>query len=281
MSTHLKGKVAVVTGSSRGVGKGVALSLGEAGATVYVVGRTDAMHPTNMPLAGTVEDTAREVSAMGGVGIAARADLRDDGQTEALFQRVQAEQGRVDILVNSAWAGYEGLHTMSDFPFNQAFWERRLSYWDDNLFATRAAYIASALAARMMVQQKSGLIVNISHNVQQRQTGDRNAAYYNAKQSIEILTADMADELRPFNTPVVALWPGLVRTEGIMLHEKYIDLSNSESQQFTGRAVAALAQDAQALHKSGRTLWVSDLAEEYGFTDIDGKVYIPTWKPKS
>jgi dehydrogenase/reductase SDR family protein 1 len=116
--------------------------------------------------------------------------------------------------------------------------------------------------------------------VDKRQEGDRNAAYYNAKVSIHTLTADLADELRPNHITCVALWPGLVRTEGIMLHEKYIDLSNSESAQFTGRAVVALASDPNALSKSGRNLWVSDLAREYGFTDIDGKVYIPTWKPQ-
>jgi len=280
MSADLKGKVAVVTGSSRGVGKGIALSLGEAGATVYVVGRTDATHKATVPLTGKVEDTANEVTQMGGVGIAARADLRDDSQTEALFQRVQTEQGRLDILVNSAWAGYEGLHDMSDFPFNQPFWERRLSYWDDNMFATRAAYITSALAARIMVKQESGLIVNISNNVDKRQEGDRNAAYFNSKNSLHLLTADLADELRANHVTVVSLWPGLVRTEGIMLHEKYMDLSNSESAQFTGRAVAALASDPKSLSKSGRSWWVSDLANEYGFTDIDGKVYVPTWKPK-
>ncbi len=280
MSAVLKGKVAVVTGSSRGIGKGIALSLGEAGATVYVVGRTGAGHEATVPLAGTVEDTANEVTQLGGTGIAARADLRDDAQTEALFQRVQAEQGRLDILANSAWAGYEGLHKMTDFPFNQPFWERRLSYWDDNLFATRAAFIASVFAARIMVKQESGLIVNISSNVDKRQEGDRNAAYYNAKMSIHTLTSDLAEELRPHHITSVALWPGLVRTEGIMLHEKYIDLSNSESPQFTGRAVVALATDPNAISKTGRPLWISDLANEYGFTDIDGKVYIPTWKPQ-
>jgi len=280
MSAELKGKVTIVTGSSRGIGKGIALSLGEVGATVYVVGRTGAGYEATVPLAGTVEDTAEEVTRMGGVGIAARADLRDDAQTEALFQRVQAEQGRLDILANSAWAGYEGLHKMTDFPFNQPFWERRLSYWDDNLFSVRAAYIASALAARMMVRQESGLIVNISNNVDKRQEGDRNAAYFNSKMSIHTLTADLAEELRANHVATVALWPGLVRTEGIMLHEKYIDLSNSESPQFTGRAVVALATDPNALSKSGRCLWVSDLANEYGFTDIDGKVYVPAWKPQ-
>ena len=280
MGNELRGKVAVVTGSSRGVGKGIALSLGEAGATVYVVGRTDANHQATVPLAGTVESTAEEVTRMGGIGIAARADLRDDAQIEALFKRVEAEQGRLDILVNAAWAGYEGLHTMSDFPFNQYFWERRLSYWDDNLFAVRAAFMSSVFAARIMSKQGSGLIANISAYVLTVDEGHRNAAYFNSKISTERLIADIAGELRPFNVTAVALWPGLVRTEGIMLHEKYMDLSNSESAQFTGRAVVALATAPNALAKSGQSLWVSDLAQEYNFTDIDGRVLVPTWKPK-
>ncbi|MCA0458196.1 MAG: SDR family NAD(P)-dependent oxidoreductase [Chloroflexi bacterium] len=280
MGNELRGKVAVVTGSSRGVGKGVALSLGEAGATVYVVGRTDANHQATVPLAGTVELTAEEVTQMGGMGIAARADLRDDAQIEALFKRVEDEQGRLDILVNAAWAGYEGLHTMSDFPFNQYFWERRLSYWDDNLFAVRAAFLSSVFAARIMSKQGSGLIANISAYAVTYDEGHRNAAYFNAKISTERLIADIAVELRPFNVTAVALWPGLVRTEGIMLHEKYMDLSNSESAQFTGRAVVALAAAPNALTKSGQSLWVSDLAQEYNFTDIDGRVLVPTWKPK-
>lgn len=129
--------------------------------------------------------------------------------------------------------------------------QRRLSYWDDNLFATRAAYIASALAARIMVKQDSGLIVNISHDVDPHPETDRNAAYFNAKISTERLIADIAGELCPHNITSVALWPGLVRTEGIMLHEKFMDLSSSELPQFTGRAVAALAGDDKALEKTG------------------------------
>jgi NAD(P)-dependent dehydrogenase (short-subunit alcohol dehydrogenase family) len=279
MGNSLKGKMAVVTGASRGIGKGIALALGDAGATVYVTGRTDAGHAATVPLAGTVEDTAREVSEMGGAGIAVRCDHRDDAQTEALFQRVQSEQGRIDILANVAWAGYEGLHSMTDFPMDQPFWARRLSYWDDNLFGVRAAYIASAFAARMMVEEKRGLIVNISSYINPYPGSNSNTAYHVAKTSTDRLAQDMAVELRPHNVAAVSLWPGLVRTEGIMLHEKFIDLSNSESPQFTGRAVVALANDAKVMEKSGRGLWVSDLAAEYGFTDIDGKVYVPTWKP--
>lgn len=275
MRANLQGKVAIVTGASRGIGKGIALSLGEAGATVYVTGRTGGGVAATVPLAGTVDETAAAVTDMGGQGIAVRCDHRDDAQTEALFKKVTAERGRLDILVNCAWAGYEGLHDGSDFPMDQPFWGRRLSYWDDNVFSVRAAYIASVFAARMMVEQKNGLIVNISSYV-----GDYgNPAYYAAKTGTDRLAADMAVSLRAHNVTAVSLWPGLVRTEGIMLHEKYMDLSNSESPQFTGRAVAALAADAEVLSKSGRGLWVSDLAAEYGFSDIDGNVYVPTWKP--
>jgi dehydrogenase/reductase SDR family member 1 len=275
MTGQLQGKIAIVTGASRGIGKGIALSLGEAGATVYVTGRTGGGVAATVPLAGTVDETAAQVSEMGGKGIAVRCDHRDDTQTESLFKKVGSEQGRLDILVNCAWAGYEGLHDGSDFPMDQPFWARRLSYWDDNLFSVRAAYIASVFAAPMMVEQKEGLIVNISSFV----SDYGSPAYYAAKTGTDRLAADMAVSLRAHNVAAVSLWPGLVRTEGIMLHEKYIDLSNSESTQFTGRAVAALAADEAVMAKSGRGLWVSDLATEYGFADLDGKVYVPTWKP--
>lgn len=274
MEQTLKGKVAIVTGASRGVGKGIALSLGEAGATVYVTGRTGAGHAASVPLAGTVEETAAEVTKMGGVGIAVRCDHRNDAHTEALFQRVQSEQKKLDILVNSAWAGYEGLHDGSDFPMEQPFWGRRLSYWDDNMFGLRAAYIAGVFASRIMVEQKKGLIVQISNKI----GGYGNPAYNIAKVASDRLTADMAEPLKEHQVAAVCLYPGLVRTEGIMKYAEYMDLSNSESAQFTGRAVVALGKDERVLTKTGQCLWVSDLAAEYGFTDLDGKIYVPTWK---
>ncbi len=267
----LRGKVAIVTGSSRGIGKGIALSLGAAGATVYVTGRTNADHPATVPLSGTIEDTAREVTNLGGQGLAVRCDHRNDQETEALFKRVEAEQGRLDMLVNSAWAGYEGLHDGRDFPLDQPFWQRRFAFWDDNLSGVRAAYIATVLAARLMVQQRHGFIANISNYINYH----GNPAHCIAKTATDRLTADSAVALREHHIAVVSLYPGLVRTEGILKYAEFIDLSNSESPQFTGRAVVALAADANVMEKSGQSLFITDLAAGYHFTDIDGKVPSP------
>lgn len=271
LAKPLSGQVAIVTGASRGIGKGIALSLGAAGATVYITGRTADGNPASVPLAGTIEETANEVTRLGGIGIPVRCDHRVDEQAEALFQRVAAEKGQLNILVNCAWAGYEGLHDGRDFPLDTPFWQRRLSFWDDNLFGVRAAYVTIVFAARLMVPQGGGLVVNISNYV----NSYGNPAYNIAKTATDRLAAESAEVLKKDNIAVVALYPGLVRTEGIMKYAEYIDLSNSESPQFTGRSVVALAMDANIMKKSGQSLFLTDLADEYHFTDVDGKVPSP------
>jgi dehydrogenase/reductase SDR family protein 1 len=267
----LSGKIALVTGASRGIGKGIALSLGEAGAIVYITGRTLEETQSTVPLAGSIITTAEEVATRGGEGIPVQCDHNDDEQVRAVFERIQAEQGKLDILVNNAWKGYEGYHTNRYPPPDISFWERPVTFWDDNLAGLRWSYVATTLAAPMMVKQKHGLIVNISFGA----LTPGNAAYNIAKSATDRLTVEAAHSLKTHNVSVVTLYPGLVRTEGVLLNAEYFDLSNSESPEFTGRAVAALASDEHVHKKSGRTMVVAELAREYDFNDIDGSRPLP------
>ena len=260
----LTGKVALVTGASRGVGKGIALGLGEAGATLYVTGRTVAEGEAAVPLAGTVGATAAETTQIGGKGIAVPCDHRDDSQVEAVFQRIEREAGRLDLLVNNAWAGYEGYVTGKHLPPGVSFWQKPLSYWDDNLDGLRWTYSASWFAAKRMVEQESGLIINVSNDVPN--PGD--PAYGVAKSGTDRLTWEIAHALREHHIAVVSIYPGLVRTENVLANAQWFDLSQSESPLFSGRAAAALAADPNILDKSGRTFTVAALAREYGFEDI-------------
>lgn len=267
----LRNKVAVVTGASRGVGQGIALGLGEAGATVYVTGRTVKETDAVEALAGTVDRTAAEVTKLGGQGIAVCCDHRNDAEVAALFQRVLAEQGRLDILVNNVWAGYE--HMVEDgtnYTWENPFWEQPLWRWEAMFQAgVRAHFVASQFAARQMVKQCRGLIVNISYWAAQKNIG--NTIYGVAKAATDRMAQAMAYELRDYNVAAVSLYPGIVRTERVMRAAEFMDLSNSESPQFVGRAAAALAGDANVIKKSGQVLVAAALAEEYGFTDIDDK----------
>jgi len=266
----LSEKVAVVTGASRGVGKGIALALGEAGATVYVTGRTTQEGMDIEKLGGTVFATAVEVTARGGRGIAVACDHRDDAQTEKLFQRVKEENGRLDILVNNAWGGYEQMEHDGEFTWLRPFWQQPFWRWDAMFQGgARAVFVASALAARTMVEQQNGLIVNISFWAAQKHMA--NVAYGAAKAAVDKMTADMAHEAEKFNIAVLSLYPGLVRTESVLRAAEYFDMSNSESPQFTGRVIAALANDPNIMSKTGK-VWVgAALAQEYGVQDIDGK----------
>ena len=254
----LSGKVAVVTGASYGVGKGVALGLAEAGATVYATGRT------------VSEESFSDSPPHGGRIIPAVCDHTDDAAAEALFERVAEERGRLDVLVNSAWGGYERMVEGGEFTWPRPFWQQPAWRWD-SMFAAgvRAAYVASAHAARRMVAAGSGLIVNISFWAAQKHVG--NVPYGVSKAATDKLTADTAAELRAHGVAAVSLYPGLVRTELVMEAAAFLDLSNSESPQFVGRAVAALATDPEVMSRSGQVLVAAALAREYGFTDVDGK----------
>jgi len=268
--SSLTGKVALVTGASRGVGRGVAQGLGEAGATVYLTGRTVEEGKAVVPLSGTIYKTAEEVTQLGGQGIPIQCDHTNDQQVEAVFQRIRAEQNRLDILVNNVWGGYEHYNDGTEFWKEKGFWTMPLSRWDKSFQAgVRAHYVASVFAAPLMIAQGSGLIVNISFFAAQKDSSG--VAYGIAKAASDRMAATMAYELREHNVAAVSLYPGLVRTESILSAGDFFDLSNSESPQFIGRAVAALANDPDIMQKSGQVLVAAALALEYGFTDIDGK----------
>ena len=250
--TNLSGTVAVVTGATRGVGRGIASELARAGARVFITGRSADMrepHP--------------DVTHI-------RCDHRYDAETTAAFTRILDAAGKIDLLVNNAWGGYESMVENGVFTWTKPFWEQPLSRWDAMFGAgVRAAYHASQLAAASMVPRRRGLIVNISFWAAQKHIG--NVAYGVSKAATDKMTADMAIELKPHNVAVVSLYPGLVRTEKVMEAAQWLDLSNSESPEFIGRATAALAADPDVHRHSGKVLVAAALAVEYGFTDIDGK----------
>jgi NAD(P)-dependent dehydrogenase (short-subunit alcohol dehydrogenase family) len=267
----LTGKVTVVTGASRGAGRGIAVTLGEAGATVYVTGRSIKGQATTENLPGTVEETAEIVTARGGIGIAVRCDHTDDSDVEELFRRVQREQGRIDLLVNNAWGGYEHHDPQK---FSAPFYEQPLRHWEGMFTAgVRASLVASRFAVLLMQPRRQGLIVNIT--AWDRDKFLVNVFYDVAKGAINRMTYGMARELRPYNIAAIALAPGFMRTERVAAAFEAVGnqdyMSFTESPEYVGRAVVALASDQSIMDKSGSVLAVGDLAGEYGFTDIDGR----------
>jgi NAD(P)-dependent dehydrogenase (short-subunit alcohol dehydrogenase family) len=193
---------------------------------------------------------------------------------------VAQEVGAIDILVNNVWGGYERMMEDGTFTWSKPFWEQPLWRWDAMFTAgVRAHYHASQLASPAMIAQRRGLIVNISFWAAQKHVG--NVAYGVSKAATDKMTADMATELKPYGVAAVSLYPGLVRTEKIMEAAKWLDMTNSESPEFIGRAVAALAADADVLRHSGKVLVAARLAKEYGFTDIDVKLPVPSHFPMS
>ncbi|MDQ0570806.1 NAD(P)-dependent dehydrogenase (short-subunit alcohol dehydrogenase family) [Variovorax paradoxus] len=281
----LKGRVAVVTGASRGAGRGIAVELGAAGATVYVTGRSTRERPADTygqllalseleALPGSIDETADEVTRMGGRGIAVRCDHTQEDEVKQLFAQVQREQGRVDLLVNNAWGGHETFAGVFEAPF----WEHPLSNWD-SMFdrGVRNHLLAGRFAAPLMVAQQSGLIVTTTF--WDRGNYLRDLFYDLAKSAMTRLAFGMAEELRPHGVASLAVSPGWMRTEFVLAAYKSDEahwreqpaLARTESPRYLGRAVAALAGDARVLEKSGGVYRVADLAREYGFTDVDGR----------
>ena len=279
-AAELTGRIALITGASRGVGKGIAVGLGEAGATVYVTGRSETegegIGPRG-PLPGTIHATAEAVTEAGGTGIAIRCDHTVDEDVVNAFARIEENEGRLDVLINNAWGGYEWMFEGGKYTNEDPFWLQPMRRWDA-MFGpgVRGAFRASQLAVPLMIRNGCGLIVNVSFWA--AQTYLVNAPYGVAKAAVDKMTSDMAHEceihrprLKEADITVVCLYPGLVRTESVMEAAEFFDLSNSESPRYLGRAVASLAADPSRHKKSGRILIAAELGAEYGFTDIDGK----------
>lgn len=268
-----KAGVAVVTGASRGAGRGIAIALGSHGYTVYVTGRTQGSGESS--LGGTIHDTAAAVTAAGekggtgGKGIAVRVDHRDDAETAALFDRVRQDEGRLDILVNNAAL------IRDELQLPVPFWEKPLAASTDLLdVGLRSSLVVSYYAAPLLVETGRGLVVFTSAPGAVRyQYG---AAYGAHKASLDKFAADMGVDFRPFGVAVVSIWMGAVLTERL---QQIIDSGPelgyltgiAESPEFTGHVIAALAADPDVLALSGRTLIGAEMARQYGITDADGR----------
>jgi NAD(P)-dependent dehydrogenase (short-subunit alcohol dehydrogenase family) len=282
----LSNKVAVVTGASRGIGKGIALALAEQGATVYVTGRT--VTPGSYPLPGTVGETAVEVDRRGGKGIAVQVDHANDAQVATLFERVKNEQGRLDLLVNNAFSLPE------DLTEPKSFWEKPLSNWEMVDVGVRSNFVAAWHAAQIMAPQRSGLIVATSGYVGVTYT--YGVVFGTCKAAVDRMARDMAIELKPHNVASLSLWLGLTFTERAernlsrdpaMKQQTVTDPNVGSSVEFPGRVIAALAKDPDLLKRTGGTYIAAELAREYGVTDINGntppslraKRGSPIWAP--
>lgn len=270
MTGVLDERIAIVTGASRGIGKGCALELAAAGATVYVTGRT--LKEGSSGVTGSLESTVSEIEALGGKGVPVACDHADDAQVEALFERVSREAGKLDVLVNNAF------RVPPKVDPKIPFWETPLSDWDAMIdVGTRSSYVGANLAARMMVPRGRGLIVNISSAGAIRFF--HHLVYGVGKAALDRITREAARPLAAHGVAIVSLWPNLVKTERVVQLTGF-DLTGAESLRFTGRAVVALAADPEVMQYSGRAVTSRGMADAYGFKDVDGSLPDDSpWQP--
>lgn len=277
-------QVALVTGGTRGIGKGIALELAAAGATVYVTGRTkEAKKDGGGGVGGSLDETVEEIKAVGGVGVGVVCDHSKDEDVLALFEQLVAEAGRLDILVNNAYAAVGAITKYE----SKRFWEEPEWMWDQvNNVGLRNHYLCTYHAARLlMVPRGSGLIVNVSSYGGLRYVF--NSAYGIGKAAMDRMAVDCGLELKSTGVTMISLVPGPVRTEEIMakleggqapgggfkgmdgMNKRFME---GETTAFPGRCIVALANDPKVFDRTGKILLTCDLAVEYGLVDVDGRV---------
>lgn len=265
--TTLAGRVAVVCGASRGIGKGIAVELAAAGAEVVAVGRTQ--RAGTAEITGSLEETVAEITSAGGSATALGCDATDEEAVAKVFEEIAASHGRLDVLVNSVFNSHQ-----FGASIGVPFWELPLAAWQEVVdVGTKSAYLASVAAAPLLLRSGNGLIVNISGRGAERYR--YNVVYGVGKAALDRMTKDMADELRPHGVSVVSLWPNVTRTENIdrdpdRSRANFGDLERLETPRYVGRAVVALAGDPAVAERSGKRFWVAELGAHYGFTDENG-----------
>lgn len=257
--TNLQGKVAVVTGASRGIGKGIAIALGEQGCTVYVTGRTTGSGER------TIDTTARLVTEAGGDGRAIACDHGNDDEIQALFETIASQVDRINILVNNVYK------IPSPPAWGGGYWDHPIQVWDDQVgIGLRAHYVASWHAAKLMFAADSAAMINVSSPG--GQSYHFSSSYGAGKAGLDRLTADMAIELEPKGIPAIVLYPGSVATEFIQdaAKDREMDLSQAQTPLLVGRSVAALLASDNLMARSGSIQWVEDLVEEFDLYDEKG-----------
>lgn len=273
-SLPLEDKIAVVAGASRAIGKGIALELAAAGATVYLPGRVASRPAPGDAPALTVGATAAEIESAGGRAVALRCDFTDEAQITAAFERVRSDHGRLDVLVNSVFSS-----PSFGASIGKPFWELPLGFWREVVdLGTGSAYMASVAAAPLLLAAGGGLIVNVSARGAERYR--YNVAYGVGKAALDRMTRDMAHDLRDHGVAVVSIWPNVTRTEHLDRAARegnsppvagIDDLGSLETPRYSGRAVVALATDPSVMDRSGKRYWVAELGADYGFSDELGR----------
>jgi len=278
MATSLRGKVALVAGATRGAGRGIAVQLGAAGATVYVTGRTTRSERSDMNRPETIEETAALVDAAGGRGIAIKVDHLVPGEVSALVDRIRSEQGKLNILVNDIWGA-------TRMEWNKSVWESSLDYGLRTLrLGVDTHAITSHFAIPLLIESPGGLVVEVTDGTDEYNSANYRVSFFYdlAKSAVNRMAFALAHELLPYDGTAVSLTPGWLRSEAMLdaygvTEQNWRDATKrqphfaiSESPAFVGRAVAALAQDPDVSRWTGQSLSSGQLAKIYGFTDIDG-----------